>query len=333
MTADKYAYDPEFVDMIAVLPTQLADLSDPAAIREVREGGMLSLTGEQPDRTDVTKQDEVVPGFAGPGGARDPNVPVRIYTPTAAPDPQEGGLRGGLLYIHGGGFMFGSIDMMDAACQRYCAETGAVFVSVGYRLAPEDPFPAGLHDCYAALVWMAEQAADLGVDPARIGIGGGSAGGGLSAATALLARDVGEPALCFQFLQIPELDDRLDTPSMQRFTDTPLWNRPNAEWSWKHYLGDRHGTDDIPYLAAPSRCQDLSGLPPAYVTTMEFDPLRDEGIVYAMDMMRDGVQVELHSYPGTFHGSGLFAEADVSVRDTADSIRAMRRGLGGEKPH
>ncbi|MDH3705865.1 MAG: alpha/beta hydrolase [Acidimicrobiia bacterium] len=327
MTADKYAYDPEFIDMIALLPTQLADLSDPAAIREVREGGLLSLTGEQPDRTDVTKRDAVVPGFAGQGGERDPDVPVRIYTP-AAP-AESGNARGGMLYIHGGGFMFGSIDMMDAACQRYCAETDAVFVSVGYRLAPEDPFPAGLHDCYAALVWMAEHAAELGVDPARIGIGGGSAGGGLSAAIALLARDVGGPALCFQFLQIPELDDRLETPSMQRFTDTPLWNRPNAEWSWKHYLGERHRTDDIPYLAAPSRCDDLSGLPPAYVTTMEFDPLRDEGIIYAMDMMRDGVQVELHSYPGTFHGSGLFGEADVSVRDTADSIRAIRRGLGG----
>jgi acetyl esterase/lipase len=116
---------------------------------------------------------------------------------------------------------------------------------------------------------------------------------------------------------------------MQRFTDTPLWNRPNAVWSWKHYLGDLHGTDDIPYLAAPARCTDLSGLPPAYVTTMEFDPLRDEGIRYAMDLMRDGVQVELHSYPGTFHGSALFADAEVSRRDAADSMRAITRGLAG----
>ncbi|MGI9602554.1 MAG: alpha/beta hydrolase [Acidimicrobiales bacterium] len=320
MTVDKYAYDPEFIDMIAVLPTQLADLSDPAAIRDVRDGGLLSLTGEQPDRDDVVKVDRQVPG---PEGA--PDVPVRVYTPVA---PAEG-LRGALLYIHGGGFMFGSIDMMDAACQSYCAATDAVIVSVEYRLAPEDPFPAGLDDCYAALVWLAGHGAELGIDVDRIGVGGGSAGGGLSAATALMARDRGGPAICFQFLQIPELDDRLDTPSMQRFTDTPLWNRPNAEWSWKHYLGDRYGTDDIPYLAAPSRCGDLSGLPPAYVTTMEFDPLRDEGIIYAMAMMRDGVQVELHSYPGTFHGSGLFADADVSRRDADDSTRAIKRGLSG----
>ena len=320
MTADKYAYDPEFLDLIAVLPTQLADLSDPASIREMRAGGMAELIGERPDRDDVRKDDRTVPGRPG-----EPDVAVRVYTPATEAD----GLRGALVYIHGGGFMFGSIDMMDDACQTYAAEADAVIVSVEYRLAPEDPFPAGLEDCYAALVWTADNAAELGVDPARIGVGGGSAGGGLSAATALLARDRGGPALCFQFLQIPELDDRLQTPSMQTFTDTPLWNRPNAEWSWKHYLGDLYGTDDIPYLAAPSRCEDLSGLPPAYITTMEFDPLRDEGIVFAMDLMRDGVQVELHSYPGTFHGSAMMQHADVSQRDHADSIRAIRRGLGG----
>jgi len=320
MTVEKYDYDPEFIDMIAVLPTEFADLSDPASIRDMRDGGLISLTGDQPDRDDVVTDDRSIPG---PEGA--PDVPVRIYTPRA----DTAGPRGALLYIHGGGFMFGSIDMMDAACQRYCAETDAVIVSVEYRLAPEDPFPAGLEDCYEALVWMVGHGPELGIDVDRVGVGGGSAGGGLSAATALLARDRSGPAICFQFLQIPELDDRLETPSMQRFTDTPLWNRPNAEWSWKHYLGDLHGGDDIPYLAAPSRCEDLSGLPPAYVSTMEFDPLRDEGLIYAMNMMRDGVQVELHSYPGTFHGSGLFAHADVSQRDAADSIRAIRRGLGG----
>lgn len=320
MTDAGYAYDPEFIDMIAVLPTELADLSDPVAIRDWRDQGLSALLGTQPDRDDVQKEDRVVPG---PEGA--PDVAVRVYTPRAEPD----GRRAALLYIHGGGFMFGSVDMMDPACQSYCAQLDAVIVSVEYRLAPEDPYPAGPDDCYAALEWLAENAADLGVDPARIGVGGGSAGGGLSAATALLARDRGGPALCFQFLQIPELDDRLETPSMQHFTDTPLWNRPNAIWSWTHYLGDLHGTDDIPYLAAPSRCEDLSGLPPAYVTTMEFDPLRDEGILYAMAMMRDGVQVELHAYPGTFHGSALFEHADVSRRDAADSMRALRRGLGG----
>lgn len=320
MTAEKYAYDPDFIDMIAVLPAEIADLSDIASIRAMRGEGMLALIGEQPDREDVGKEDHLAPGRDGA-----PDVEVRVYTPVAEAD----GPRGALMYFHGGGFMFGSIDMMDGWCQAVAAETDVVVASVEYRLAPEDPYPAGLEDCYAALAWFSVDADDRGVDRSRIGIGGSSAGGGLAAATCLLARDRGGPPVCFQFLQIPELDDRLQTPSMQRFTDTPLWNLPNAGWSWKHYLGDLHGSEDVPYLAAPSRCEDLSGLPPAYVTTMEFDPLRDEGIEYAMAMMRDGVQVELHSYPGTFHGSALFVNADVSKRDAADSMRAIRRGLGG----
>jgi len=314
-----HAFDPDFAEILPFLPTTSIDLADPAAIAESRKGpGLGALMGEVPDRDDVVKTDLVVPGHDG-----DPEVAVRVYTPTSTTDDA----RAGLLYIHGGGFMMGDIAMMDVPCQTYCGELDAVIVSVEYRLAPEHPYPAGLHDCYAALVWLNAHADELGVDPARIGVGGGSAGGGLSAAVALLARDLGGPALCFQFLQIPELDDRLETPSMQRFTDTPLWNRPNAEWSWKHYLGDLHGADDVPCTAAPARCTDLGGLPPAYVSTMEFDPLRDEGILYALGLMQAGVPVELHSYPGTFHGSSLIATAAVSQREAAESLEALRRGL------
>ena len=312
-----YSFDSEFAAHVGLLPTVGEHLSDPAAIVAARSGpGIAALLGTRPDRDDVDKRDEVVPGHDG-----GPDVVVRVYTPrsVAAPLPA-------LLYIHGGGFLMGSVADMDIPCQDYCGELGAVIVSVEYRLAPEHPYPAGLHDCYAALVWLHQQANALGVDVARVAVGGGSAGGGLSAAVALLARDLGGPALCFQFLQIPELDDRLQTASMQQFVDTPLWNRPNAEWSWKHYLGELHGGDDVPYTAAPSRCQDLSGLPPAYVSTMEFDPLRDEGILYALALMRDGVQVELHSYPGTFHGSSLFPSA-VAAREREEALGVLRRAL------
>jgi acetyl esterase/lipase len=314
-----YAFDPDFAEAIELLPTSSVDFSDPAAIAAARSGpGLEALMADVPDRPGVRSQDLTVPGHDG-----DPEVPVRVYTPVRAGTST----RAGLLYIHGGGFMTGSVAMMDAACQAYCDELDAVVVSVEYRLAPEHPYPAGLHDCYAALVWLHDRHEQLGVDPARIGVGGGSAGGGLSAATALLARDLGGPPLCFQFLQIPELDDRLETASMRQFTDTPLWNRPNAEWSWTHYLGELHGRDDVPYTAAPSRCTDLSGLPPAYVSTMEFDPLRDEGILYALALLRDGVAVELHNYPGTFHGSSLIASAAVTKREAAESLEALRRGL------
>ena len=260
-----------------------------------------------------------------PGRDGDPDVAVRIYRPTSAPTAE----MPAVLEIHGGGFIVGDLTMMDGFCDAVAADFPAVVVSVNYRLAPEDPFPAGVEDCYAALRWLADHAADLGVDPARIAVAGQSAGGGLAAATALLARDRGGPALRFQLLDIPELDDRLTTPSMQQFTDTPLWNRPNAFRSWSWYLGsdDAPGSDDVSYYAAPARCEDLSGLPPAFVAVMEFDPLRDEGIVYAMRLLEAGVSTELHAYPGTFHGSALMADAEVSKRQARDSIGALRRAL------
>ena len=182
-------------------------------------------------------------------------------------------------------------------------------------------------------IWVANQRfrgrADLvllHIDPARIAVFGASAGGGLSAATALLARDRGGPELCFQYLAIPELDDRLQTVSMQTFIDTPMWNRPNAVTSWEMYLGPDHDGDVSPY-ASPPVATDLRGLPPAYVTTMEFDPLRDEGIIYAMRLMEAGVCVELHSYPGTFHGSSLVPGSAVSKRGNEELMVALRRGL------
>ena len=260
------AYDPAFAPLIAALPT-VQDFSSLEKIQAVRDLRALAMPAP-PDRTDVVKTDGAAPG---PAGA--PAVPVRIYTP-AAPASAP---RGCVVEIHGGGFLMGSIAMMDAWCQVVAAAIDAVVVSVEYRLAPEHPFPAGVEDCYAATCWVARHAAELGVDPARIAIAGQSAGGGLAAGTALMARDRGFPKLCFQLLEIPELDDRLDTPSMLAFQDTPLWNRPNAVWSWKHYLGPNH-KGEVSAYAAPARATNLAGLPPAYVSTMEFDPLRDEGL-------------------------------------------------------
>ncbi|MDX3229929.1 alpha/beta hydrolase [Streptomyces sp. ME19-01-6] len=171
--------------------------------------------------------------------------------------------------------------------------------------SPEHPFPAGLEDSYAALVWTAGHAAELDIDPARLAIGGDSAGGGLATALALMARDRGGPALCFQYLGVPMLDDRMETASMRVFTDTPVWNRPIAEICWSHYLGGegRRGGPEVPEYAAPARVADLSGLPPAFVYVCEFDPLRDEGMSYAQRLVQAGVTTELHLYPGTFHGS------------------------------
>jgi acetyl esterase/lipase len=247
---------------------------------------------------------------------------VRVYRPKESAGPVPG-----VLLIHGGGFIIGSVEAEHAGAAMTALQTGAVVVSVEYRLAPEHPFPAGLHDCYSALVFLAGTAGDLGVDPERLALYGASAGGGLAAATALLARDLGGPSLCFQMLHIPELDDRLETPSMRTFVDSPLWNRPLAELSWKAYLGAGADRADVSPYAAPARATDLSGLPPAYISTAENDPLRDEGILYGLRLLQAGVSVELHQFPGTFHGSTLVTSAAISRRAQHESGVALRRAL------
>jgi acetyl esterase/lipase len=308
-----YRFDPELVEIIGMLP--VSTITDIAAAR-TQFDTMIEPLNASVDTTGLIVDEAEAPG---PEGA--PPVPVRVYRPEGG-----GGPRPGLLTIHGGGFVLGNIAMEHGSAVQIARALDAVVVAVEYRLAPEHPFPAGVEDCYAALVWFAAHAAELGVDPARIAVGGQSAGGGLSAGVALLARDRGGPPLCFQFLGIPELDDRLDTVSMRTFVDTPMWSRPNAELSWQYYLGDAHGGEVSPY-AAPARATDLSGLPPAYVTTMEYDPLRDEGITYALRLLQAGVSVELHSFPGTFHGSALVRTAAVSRRGNDEMLEALRRGL------
>ncbi|MEA5360723.1 alpha/beta hydrolase [Amycolatopsis sp., V23-08] len=313
-----YAIDPELLPWLDMLPA--VTLPDYDALLAAR-ASMSQLQEVMPAYDPVHPVDVRDTTVPGPSGA--PDVPVRVYSPA----DREGTVPA-LVYIHGGGFILGDLDMFHASLLHLVDELGIVIVSVDYRLAPEHPFPAPVEDCYAALTWTAAKAAELGIDPERIGVGGESAGGGLAAATALLARDRGGPALRFQYLGIPELDDRLETPSMNAYVDTPMWNRPNAVYSWTSYLGTEPGGADVSPYAAPARATDLAGLPPAFVSTCQFDPLRDEGIQYAQRLLQAGVTTELHHYPGTFHGSAIIQDAAVSRRMLVDEVAALRRGLG-----
>ena len=298
--------DPELKPFIPMFPKD--DLADPVASRETY--AKLSAGMPAPDTADMEIEDRWVPA--------DPDVPVRIYRPRSA--------RGAIVWMRGGGFVMGDLDTEHPAAVMIAKGSGAVVISVGYRAAPEHRYPAALHDAYAVLSWTAEHAAELGVDPGRIAVGGISAGAALAAAVALRARDQQGPPIHFQLLIQGAFDDRAETWSAQNFTDTPFMTRNKLTAIWRHYVGS---TPAPPY-AAPARAADLSGLPSAYIATAEFDPLRDEGISYAQRLLKAGVSVELHQWAGTFHGSYGAMSAGVSQRQIAELTGALRRALGGE---
>ncbi|MFI6734285.1 alpha/beta hydrolase [Nonomuraea sp. NPDC050451] len=277
------------------------------------------LAAAPPANTDVVIEDRHVPG---PDGA--PDVRVRIYRPAG---DAEG--RPGLYWIHGGGMIIGTPEIDEAMMIGYVEELGCVAVSVDYRLAPENPHPAPVEDCYAGLVWTAKAAGELGIDPARIVVGGASAGGGLAAATVLLARDRGGPDVAFQLLVCPMLDDRNITPSSHEFTEAVVWDRSANLFGWTALLGDRIGTDDVPPYAAPARATDLAGLPPAFIDVGELEVFRDEDVDYALRLSQAGVSTELHLYPGAFHGfDGMVPDAELSKRARAARLAALKRAYG-----
>jgi acetyl esterase len=295
--------DPELEAFIPLFPP--ADLTDQVTAR--KNLAELAAAAPAPDTTGMEIEDRTVPA--------DPGVAVRIYRPHQA--------QGGIVWLHGGGFVMGDLETEHPWAVRVADGSGAVVVSVGYRLAPEQRFPAALDDAYTALTWTAGHAAELGIAPERIAVGGHAAGAGLAAAVALRARDQQGPPVSFQLLSQPELDDRQQTWSARNFTDTPFMTRDKVTASWRHYLGPAAAT---PY-AAPARADDLSSLPPAYITTAEFDPNRDDAIGYAQRLLQAGVPVELHQWPGTFHGSQAILSAEVSQRQIAELGAALRRAL------
>jgi|TARA_B100001105_G_scaffold81062_1_gene64256 acetyl esterase len=274
--------DPEasqFLENMAARRGAPAHTQSPAALRE-RSKKMGSPPG--PDVHSVT--DATVPG-------PESDVAVRIYRP----DDRDG--HPIVLMIHGGGFTFGSIDSVDGIARRTCEALPAVVVSIDYRLAPEDPYPAAVADCYAVLDWVANHAAEIGGDSARIAVTGESSGGNLAAAVALMARDRGGPHLAFQLLVVPLLDNDFSRPS---WSDNAAYPPTQADMAFyfQNYLGGESSPG--PY-ALPALVEDLSGLPPALVITAEFDPVRDSGEAYAARLQDAGVRASLRRFDGTIH--------------------------------
>ena len=300
----------------ALIPVKPNDIPDLAERRQVLIGIMAAVMAATPRTDRVVSSDEVVPGAA--------EVRVRIYRPVGA-----GPGSPGVLLIHGGGMIAGSIDTDELIALRLADELGAVVVSPEYRLAPEHPYPAALDDCGATLRWFVQHAARLGVDPARLMIYGASAGGGLALATALANRDSKAVSLALVMAIFPMVDDRNDTPSSHEITDIGIWDRKDNLEAWTFYLG---GIQADGY-AAPARMADLSGLPPVFIDVGTADLFRDEDIDLAARLVRAGVPTELHVYPGAFHGSeSISAEASLSQQIWAARISALHRALDPSAP-
>ena len=236
--------------------------------------------------------------------------------------------------MHGGGYVVGSFMVDDARLDSWCGRFGCVGLSVNYRLSPETPYPGPLDDCYAGLEWVFEHAAELGIDPRRIGLFGGSAGGGLAAGLTLRARDIGELNPAFQMLFYPMLDDRQMTRSSQ-WTDVPSWTPHSNTFGWRSYLGGLYGTTDVPAYAAPARAKDLSGLPPTYIMVGSLDAFYDEDVAFANRLIHAGVAADLSVYAGAGHG---FERSDnrtilaVRARRDADEWLSARLGAGPTTP-
>jgi triacylglycerol lipase len=256
----------------------------------------------------------------GPAGA--PEVAVVCYRPRAAT-----GRLPAILHLHGGGFIGGKAENSEALHGRMAVKLNCVIASVNYRLAPETKFPGNLEDCYAALAWLLADA-ELNVDPARVGVMGQSAGGGLAAALALLVRDRGEHTLAFQHLIYPMLDDRTSLGrDPHPFAGEFLWTAHNNRYGWRALLGDAAGSGEVSPYAAPARAADLSGLPPAFISTGALDLFTNEDIDYARRLIFAGVPTDLRVYAGGFHTFDRAPGAGIARQARADSLEALRRSL------
>jgi len=284
----------------------------PAEFRALALEG-LQTEGGQPEAV-ASIQNVMIPGPLG-------DIPVRIYTPVGdGPHP-------GMVYFHGGGWVVCNLDTHHVICTAIARRAGAVVVSVDYRLAPEHKFPAAVIDSYAATVWVADNAAKLGIEPSRLTVGGDSAGGNLATVISLKARDEQGPPIALQVLVYPVTDlSRLDTPSYQEFADGYDLTKAAMEWFRDHYL--RTPEDAFHPHVSPLHAQNLSGLPPALILTAECDPLRDEGEAYARSLELAGTQVSLTRYAGMIHPffslSGIIPKALDAIQQVADAVRVAR---------
>ena len=311
---DRSRLDPEATvpldGLLQALPGGFNNIADINARRATVAGIMATV--EVPKDPNVEITEHIAPGPAG-------EIKVRVYSPknVAAPRPA-------LIYIHGGGMILGSIDGEQGNAQMMCDQLGMTIASVDYRKAPEDPHPAATLDCFAAAKWVFANATSLGIDVNKIGIYGGSAGGGLTISVALKARDEGGPNFKFMVPIYPMIDHRNESHSSKLITDVGIWDRAGSIEAWSWYLGgqkpDQH--------SSPAIATNLKGLPPAYIDVGEMDMFCDEDLDFVKRLGEADVRVEFHLWPGVYHGAEIFApDAPISKNIVATRLAGIKRLL------
>ncbi len=314
-------FDPELSAALAVMP---ADMQYPMLAEDIpawREqlGQMVAVDDDALRRGGAVELEERQ--IPGPEGA--PDLSVLILRPTRGSGPWPG-----IYHTHGGGMVMGDRRTGAEELALWADEVGVVAVSVEYRLAPEHPHPAPVEDCYAGLAWTGGHCDELGIDPSRLLIAGASAGGGLAAGTALMARDRGGPPLSHQILMCPMLDDRGITASSQELDGEGIWDRTSNVTGWTALLGDARGGPDVSPYAAPARAEDLTGLPATFIDVGSVETFRDEAIDYAARLSRAGVSVEFHLWAGGFHGfDGMAPQTALAQASRATRLSYVRRAL------
>lgn len=314
----RHLVDRELAGMLDVFPTLAFTDETLPGVRTAIAQMFSQQSDALPQFPDIEVTEKFVPGPEG-----SPDVRLLLYIPKNRPQPLPA-----LLWIHGGGYIIGSADQDDLQVKGIVTEVGCAAISVDYRLAPETPFPGPVEDCYAALKWLHDNAADLGIDPNRIAIGGASAGGGLSACLGLLTRDRGEIPLVLQLLIYPMLDDRtVTTDNPHPYVGEFIWNPDANYFGWKALLGQEPGSEGVSPYAAAARAENLAGLPPTFINVGALDLFLEEDLEYARRLMREGIATELHVYPSAFHGFNMAAGATLAQMFTRDCNDALRRAF------
>ncbi|MBW7884427.1 arylesterase [Pigmentiphaga sp. NML030171] len=312
----KHLLDPELAPVVK--------LASDAGIKPGGQSPMMAalLAQPQPTSDQVEAREVKIPG---PDGA--PDVRALLYLPKNAV-----GCRGAILHIHGGGYVSGAPEMNAASNLNNAEALNSVVLSVDYRLAPETKFPGAIEDCYAALAWIHEHASELAVDRTRILVSGDSAGGGLAAALALLARDRGKYAIAYQHLVFPMIDDRTAIdPDVSPYAGEFIWTQASDLYGWTSLLNCAPGSREVSCYAAAARAEDLAGLPPTFIMCGALDLFLEESLEYARRLMRAGVPVEMHIYPGAPHGFQMVQTAVVSQQAVRDSTAALSKALRGTR--